>query len=430
MANAIAQSVTTMATSCTVTKLNKQPAYDSDLVNEWVNALPEGKDNFGKGQSHNTLTSTGSGNFTISAVRYAGAYETDIDYSFHFGIRWYNEDGSVAGEKNFFDSMGLKDPRPSDFGNPGFAAEVYVTPGATFDFYLSFRTYQNNKYYSNDAPNNDYDDYSQLLYTVEHDIDKIMMIGFEDCWYPYVYWSPDHDYNDVIVYIEGDLPVPTNKRFFAEDLKSLDWDYNDVVVDLSNTGLTIRAVGGTLPVYLQVKNKKGDTEPVVELHEKLAQLNNLKKASTFIGDDGKTYYCPINVGAEHGVKLDPKKYITWTQSDGTRLNDAIPATNTPSEVETFGQKGELVLYVAPEYNGTRVELESIDASFQKAEYHDGSCPTIIACPVSVNWMKELVSINKAFPTFYKDYNAGESQTEAHKWYNYNVDESKLYDFKE
>ena len=51
--------------------------------------------------------------------------------------------------------MGLKDPRPSDFGNPGFAAEVYVTPGATFDFYFSFRTYQNNKYYSNDAPNND-----------------------------------------------------------------------------------------------------------------------------------------------------------------------------------------------------------------------------------------------------------------------------------
>ena len=60
------------------------------------------------------------------------------------------------------------------------------------------------------------------------------------------------------------------------------------MVDLSNTGLTIRAVGGTLPVYLQVKNKKGDTEPIVELHVKLSQLNN-KEASTFIGDDGKTY---------------------------------------------------------------------------------------------------------------------------------------------
>lgn len=83
-----------------------------------------------------------------------------------------------------------------------------------------------------------------------------------------------------------------------------------------------------------------------------------------------------------------------------------------------------------EYRYFKYESLRRYTSFQKAEYHDGSCPTIIACPVSVNWMKELVSINKAFPTFYKGYNAGESQTEAQKWYNYNVDESKLYDFKE
>ncbi len=53
---------------------------------------------------------------------------------------------------------------------------------------------------------------------------QIMILGFEEGWPGFA----DADYNDIVILLEGNLPEPTSKRFFCEDKKSFDWDYNDV----------------------------------------------------------------------------------------------------------------------------------------------------------------------------------------------------------
>ena len=169
--------------------------------------------------------------------------------------------------------------------------KVTVTPGESFYFYISIKvgsvyvsgrnrattytyysnsptytqeysvgntTYKNTFTYADHAASNGitykYNGTSTLAYSTQlNDENKqVMILGFEDGWRP---GPADWDFNDIIILIEGDLPEPTSKRFFCEDLESFDWDYNDVVFDVSNYGITLRALGGTLPVFLRVKDR-------------------------------------------------------------------------------------------------------------------------------------------------------------------------------
>lgn len=134
-----------------------------------------------------------------------------------------------------------------------------------------------------------------------------------------------------------------------------------MVFDVSNTGIVLRAVGGTLPVFLRVTNRLGETKTYGELHELMRsiqpQVGHRTKELTY-KKDGKIYYKPIDVAAYSvnkeypGIWFDAVQIATWTRlgTDGdnfTRLDD------DNNEVEKFGTDpsfpGKVELIVLPEY---------------------------------------------------------------------------------
>jgi len=486
----------TMAVPVGVDKTISQPSTDEfkSLVKDVAYSLEEGIDNSRTGQNYYTLTSTGS--FKIYAVRYAGAIEVEDKYHFDFGIAITADDNGTADitddeiEKTplfgtgFNTAAGYK-PGSDHYGNPGWAAEVNIEKGQQFNFYLTYTSifgYWSNGYwydrgtkeqtfYSNGTPrfldyynnwivyNNEtngyYDGPSTLLYSSEYydattQTDKqIMIIGFEDCWGQGSYrtqFELDKDMNDVVFIIEGNLPIPSSKRFFCEDKTSFDWDYNDVVFDVSNTGIVLRAVGGTLPVFLRVTNRLGQTETYGELHELMRsiqpQVGHRSKELTY-QKDGNTYYKPIDVAAfannkdYPGIWFDAVQIATWTRlgnagDNFTRLDD------DNNEVERFGTdpnfKGKAELIVLPKYQ-TSYNLDEIskydalttlssDAN-DKVPYKivtatsPGNIPSMWIAPVSVNWMKEMQKITLGYRYFYGG--SGETDTEGNliPWYEKN-----------
>lgn len=482
----------TTAVSVGVDTTISQPSTDEfkSLVKDVAYSLEEGIDNSRTGQNYYTLTSTGT--FKIYAVRYAGAIETEFKYHFDFGIAITADDKGTADitddviEKThlfhygFNTNAGYKPETPVEkpkYGNPGWAAEVNIPKGQQFNFYLNYTsifgywgtTYWdygwNNEgtkpqtFYTNGTPrfldfydnwivyDNEEDGYyegpSTLLYSSEYydattQTDKqIMIIGFEDCWGQgshHTQFELDKDFNDVVFIIEGNLPIPSSKRFFCEDKTSFDWDYNDVVFDVSNTGIVLRAVGGTLPVFLRVTDRLGQTKTYGELHELMRriqpQVDHRTKELTY-QKDGKTYYKPIDVGAYAlnnkypGIWFDAVQIATWTRfgnagDNFTRLDD------DNNEVEKFGTDptfpGKAELIVLPEYK-TSYNLDEIsnydamttlssDAN-DKVPYKiitatpPGNIPSMWIAPVSVSWMKEMQKITLGYQYFY----GGSGETE-------------------
>ena len=275
-----------------------------------------------------------------------------------------------------------------------------------------------------------------LLYNAETDTQRIMMIGFEDC--KETGSQQQTDINDFVIYISGDLPAPTSKMFFCEDLYDLDFDYNDVVIRASSTGLTLVAVGGTLPVYLQYKEKgKSEWITTPELHEYLAGLQYsdamMEKIQTYgityypdPNDHTKKAYRPINVGdGENGIKLDPIKFKVWTESEGTRLDPNYIPDGTDVPVDELELWNDIKLFVADEFGGNYSQQTDIK-DFTVVPYVEGSKrPAIIAVPNSVSYLKERVRIDKAYPTFYM----GNGEGEDNQWYNYNKVVGDLYVFQ-
>jgi len=311
-------------------------------------------------------------------------------------------------------------------GNPGWSAEVTVPVNQTFEFYISYinmNTNQRVTYYSTQG-------ISQLCYSVDHmdnnAIDQIMIIGFEDAYDNISTTSTtEPDFNDVVIYLEGELPLPTSKRFFAEDKTSLDWDYNDVVFDVEYNGVVLRAVGGTLPVFLEVVNPKNNQTYTVttELHTLMAQKQTAQgmptTAQTFVGSDGKTYFKPINVGASNGVKLDPARAIEWTGN--ARLTGSTEYLTNFSNVklmvvEDFGTDATSVSY------NDAVERGTVKDVF----YEDGTtCPAIYASPVNVLWVKEMKKVSLGYPYFYKGKTEDDSTT---PWYEASIVTDYIYNY--
>ena len=367
----------------TVTTVNVNQPDDADfkaLCDSWWDSLEEGNNNAHVGQNNYTLTSTGP--FNIYAVNYGGGIETEAPRELDFGLVYIDPDDNSPHKVPLFGTgfkNGFKPTYKSwagatenDCGNPGWGKRVTIPAGVRFYFYLRhtclFGTGWNNDgswqttdtreqiFYSNQAPvfidhdgnqmdysfynGRPYEGNSTLLYTTER-IDEatgkdeqIMMIGFEDAWgLDGTNYTPNYldlDFNDIVLIIDGELPVSDTKRFFIEDKSAFDWDYNDVVFDVSNTGIVLRAVGGTLPVRLRFYDDASKKWVMTEeLHDLMAKGQQPAKSAAERVDNNKDWYKPINVGASNGVDgYLPAVIAQWT----TPLTEEHSSTSTPQYI--------------------------------------------------------------------------------------------------
>lgn len=381
------------ASDFTFTQLSEQPAFieKADLLGYLHSTFPEGVNNSSKGTRDYTMSY--GGEFTISAIYYGNAQETYDNFEFGFAtypdnfwdwIRWfiYYLSGNY-----WFERFPLFYKSNSAGINPGTAYTVRMRNINVFDLYIrvprnSAGTGGDYFYYSAASQSMILKDDSFTYFdeaTNSNITTYYRMIGFEDDWSR----NSDRDFNDVVVVISTTeqeiLPSPISARYFCEDKNSLDWDFNDVVFDVSNTGITIYAVGGTLPVKIRytVANKTQTTD---ELHE----LMGIGKI------EGTEFYKPINVNASNGVD-----HINTVKIN---FSDRISNEQVQAFKPTLIVSGSTFSEVDPNVN-TEVQYNP-----------SGSIPSIIQVPFGTIWMKELTKISKGFPTFY----TGE------EWYRVNV----------
>ena len=211
MAEPITCNVGTLQTNQTLSE-SMQAMLDSVLT-----VVPEQRYNYTAGQHDYHLYSVGE--FKISAVRYAGGIEIIRRYNFDFGLVYKDENGVEQPPVNLFGYHNMGGEEQSNFGNPRIARTVKLTEGAEFRFYLKYHGDNGNDYtyWSNVRPNDDYEGTSTLFYgTPEGSNTQVMVIGFEDMWEQgsFLNIAPDYDFNDIIIFIEGNLPEPSSKRFF------------------------------------------------------------------------------------------------------------------------------------------------------------------------------------------------------------------------
>ena len=169
----------------------EQPTDDffKNIVEEIGYALEEQHDNSDVGQNGYDLVSTGD--FKIYAVRYAGDIEVYDSYAFEIG---YIDDlnnvevplFTTGFREGFVPTEGINNQ--IKYGNPGWAAEVFIPEGRTFIFYLRYtangaeKTFYTNQVPSNSWINNNgrtvtrtfekYGGTSTLLYSAEHYDDR------------------------------------------------------------------------------------------------------------------------------------------------------------------------------------------------------------------------------------------------------------------
>lgn len=455
------------------TPRNRQPDYiTTALVNNYSNLLPESKNNYTLGQTQYKLQSTGSGNFTISAIWYGGAFETTTSYTFHFYMHFLDNNNVEQRVELFSRQLG-------GFGNPGLSTDIHLDAGIQFWFELEYRqnnnpvhrfysigttieqyNYNNYSYRYNAAEGFPYSyttfrykdiDYyhiyngpSQLLYSEtqygDNEIKRFMVVGFEDAWEDLNYL--DFDYNDVVLYIDGDLPIPEAKRFYAEDLASYDWDFNDVVVDCEYKRNVLRAVGGTLPIYVRFRhptlgahlsvnkyNYIDSTDPTslnanmgggdVELHEWMYEQNIAAgNTPTKSLKDEQGRYRPINVDAEDGLKLNPVVLLQWKTP--LSLDELKKIGNSPQDVTIF----------VNDMSNSTTGMVNLDEDITGIHYTNPNgynlCPAVVMGTVSTRWMKERVLITKGYPTFYEGNNPSSDQDLANIWCNYDVKPQYLF----
>ena len=434
--------------SWSVRMRNKQPDYITDaVVQQYVKLLPEVGNNYTLGQTDYTLVSTGSGEFTISCINYGGSIETYKSADFHFYLCFIDPDTNQKVKHTLFVGNDTH-----DFTNPKLSADVVLPAGTEFWFEFDYTGGNDNKRYSYSSKEPITTDYStvnwprdsrvrtgeahdyyhiyngisQLLYSEtqygDDEIKRYMVIGFEDGW-EYLQYL-DFDYNDVVLYIDGDLPIPQAKRFFVEDLEEYDWDYNDIMFDLEYRRLVLRAVGGTLPVRLRFYDDASKKWVMTEeLHDLMAKGQQPAKSAAERVDNNKDWYKPINVGASNGVDgYLPAVIAQWT----TPL--------TEEQLRVYGtrkidEQNDIQLIVGDIEEGE--DPESLDFVNKHTTIHYSAeankCPSIVMGTVSTQWLKERMIITSAYPTFYDGrMPASGSQTIEDYWFSVNVISDNLY----
>ena len=361
----------------TTTTQPTDPDFQEEMKN-WQLLFRKNEDNRNKGVRNYNLTTTGD--FKAYAVWYSGKYQKYMAYAFEFGMRVNGKNYKLFGNRG----LPLNSQEPNAV-NPGYAADIQIEAGVTFDFYMKYtETVQNaegkfvavtNTLYSKDGS-------SILLYSDE--TNEKMIIAFEDKQQEN--WKPEGncdtpDFSDVIVYLEGNpvLPVLEAKRFMCEDLTDAhtDFDFNDIVFDVQPVGgkkakVTLWACGGAFNAKIKVggtwlANEQGESE----IHKLLRTTTKERLINTW----------------QNGATRPP--FITVMEVEN------VEALQDFKDVEVYVQ--------------TQDGQPWIKSTFPK----ENNAPMIIAVPTSVNWMYEKQSIYKGYPDFYYGewYNADNIKTQ-------------------
>lgn len=248
-------------------------------------------------------------------------------------------------------------------------------------------------YYHNSQDSEFYDRYvvMHLNFTINGLTYDGYYLGFDYEKHMNGEWPADGYYSNWIMKISDALPQsapepsPYVRRVMCEDLGTTDdFDFNDLVFDVSFTkdtagkytaNVTVRAVGGTLPIYIGT-----DIDEDNELHKAM----------------GATVTQPVNVGASNGVETS--KTVTRTISGLSEPNaDLVPIC-----VVRDGNKATLL-------PSTR-ELT-------------GAAPTKICVPTTVKWMKERMDIEKNGYEKFGDY---VGNRDVKFWESGNIQTDNLY----
>jgi hypothetical protein len=238
-----------------------------------------------------------------------------------------------------------------------------------------------------------------------------------------------------------------------------------------STGIVLRAVGGSLPVFLRVTNRLGNTTVLGELHElmlekQFADNNKVKKVTykRVVDGEEKTFYKSIDVSAyeingfaERSVWLDPVQIVNWTrlgnQTDFTRLDEDEQEVDKFSVDSSFPGKVELIVLDEwassydknamlnatnyPDYGPLDPDTGkpnpiNTDGGYQLISLTpNGDVPAMFIAPVSTKWTKELQKITLGYNNFYGkivDSTNADGQPIQLYWYETAVNPDNLYSF--
>ena len=170
---------------------------------------------------------------------------------------------------------------------------------------------------------------------------------------------------------------PNEVRIMCEDLgNTYDFDFNDIVYDVkyetvgtsTNAVITLKAAGGTLPIYVGFDPSVGDNASKYEAHRLLG---------------GKSSKTPLNVGGEKGspaiVNLNG---VSSTDPDNIPvyvINGGTTYTIGPSSVSNIKKNDE--------------------NTYNKEDKSTSLTPQKFSVPNNVRWMKETEQIEDAYPCF-------------------------------
>lgn len=194
----------------------------------------------------------------------------------------------------------------SGYGSPAILYDLDISNGLTFSYYNTLTSCRESKYVISEYNGNFY---------LAFDFTTISTTGANE--YPDPKYDGDDYYDDwIILLVPGKSVTTTTTRVFAEDLGLIgDWDFNDVVFDVTSDGeVILQAAGGTLPLYLTINGQS------YEVHEKFNVA-----AST-----------PVNVGT--GTTHDPVEIATGFEGDASDITIEVEENGTKRTIYAYTGK--------------------------------------------------------------------------------------------
>ncbi len=234
----------------------------------------------------------------------------------------------------------------------------------------------------------------------KHDGQDVLYLGVED-------WNnPVHDINDIVLAFVGELPLVMEERnvhydeaeyvIAYEDMGAIgDFDFNDVVISVRHVAgasmaeVDLRAVGGTLPVYL--KYAETSLFGGQELHKVLDSSQESKEKD----------FTPINVEPGHSGIIQHRETMLFREEE---------ITVDPSDFSIVSHASDFKISVVRD-DGEQVVMSpanpDLDATGSKIPQ------AIIVAKHNWNWPTENTRISIAYPVFTDWVNSAG----ANSWYD-------------
>lgn len=246
-------------------------------------------------------------------------------------------------------------------------------------------------------------------------------------------WMGDDDMNDLVfLFVSDNLPSvieanQTRKRYIIEDLGSIvDWDFNDVVVDLVETTnpttsqksqkAVLKHLCGTTPFRLFIGDQPGNTSTSTELKFSCSNLpvkmddgsyENLtisNASGSWIPGLQMSQYEELNLECNlppsNPWKSDQNNiWVLVVQNRQYAPNRNNNGYNDDSQTGADPYGGT----VSPEYNEDVIkgEINDMDPNFATVAFpRKGKVPRIIAVDTDFQWTKEDNDISKDLWSFY------------------------------